>query len=268
MEVRLDSRALLRRVLVLLLAFELLLVYLDLVVTFFEALDHEALHDVCNIVLEGSLAGWFSSVQTLVVGLIALLVAVRVRAEPGSRRRATAWWIAAGFFAYMALDDGASLHEAVATAIEDAGKEAAAAGSPGVLGGVLQAFPSYPWQVLFLPALGSLGLFTAWWSLREMSRGPLRALVLAGFTCFALAVGIDFVEGLETPYRNLGAAYSLSEDTIPHASGIVEELTEMVGTTLLLYAYLAYLLDLCRDVRVRVVAGEPGSRDSHGGAVP
>jgi hypothetical protein len=267
-EVRLESRAILRRALVLLLAFEILLVYLDVVVTFFEALEHEALHDLCNIVLEGSLAAWFSSVQTLVVALITALIGVRVAAEPGARRRAVAWWIVAGFFAYMAMDDGSSLHEAVATAIEDAWREAAAAGEPGVLARALQAFPSYPWQVLLLPALGALGLFTAWWSVREMSRRSYRRLVLAGFACFALAVGIDFVEGLETPYRNLGAAWSLGEDTVPHASGIVEELIEMLGTTFLLYAYLAYLLDLCRDIRVRVVADDRRSWGSHGGIAP
>jgi len=251
-EVNLDGRAILRTLVVGLLLFEALLVYFDIVVTYYEALPHPPLQDLCNLVIEGSLGGWFSSVQTLVIGLVVVLVLARVRAEPGSRLRVVGWGIVAFFFIYMATDDGAAIHEAVATAFEDAEIAASAAGQGGIAARVLHAFPSYPWQILFLPFLGALGAFTVVFSFREMPRRSSRTLVAAGLLCFVLSVGIDFIEGMETPYERLTARFALHEDTIPHFSGVIEETIENVGSTLLLSAFLGHLLELCGDVRLRI----------------
>lgn len=251
-DVRLDEAGILRRVLVLLVAFELLLVYLDVVVAFFGAVEHEAVQDVCNIVLEGSLPGWFSSVQTLVVSLVVLLIALRVGSQPDSGRRALGWGVVAVFFFYMALDDGSGLHEAMGTAFEDAGRAAIAQGATGLGARLLQAFPSYPWQILFVPTLGAMGAFTLVFSHRQIPRRSRRLLIFAGIAIFAVAVGLDFIEGMQVPYERIGASLGLDGDTIPHASGLAEEFLEDFGTTLVLYAYLGHLLDLCRDVRLRV----------------
>jgi predicted membrane protein len=255
--VRLDGRAILRTLVVAMLLFEALLVYFDIVVTYYEAIPQQPLQDLCNLVIEGSLGGWFSSVQTLVVGLVVVLILARVRAEPGSRLRVLGWGIVAFFFLYMAADDGAAIHEAVGTAFEDTEIAATAAGQGGIAASVMHAFPSYPWQLLFLPFLGALGAFTVFFSFREMPRRRSRMLVAAGLLCFVVAVGIDFVEGMETPYDRLTVILALHEDTIPHFSGVIEETIENVGSTLLLCAFLGHLLELCGDVRLRIRPLDP-----------
>jgi len=234
-----DGPLFLRRVFVGLLLAELVIVCLDVVVTYYEAIAHHAVQDLCNMVIENSLSNWFSSVQALVVGLVLFLVGARVAGEAGSssRARAAAWAVVASFFVFLALDDGTGFHEAMGTWLED---------TRG-LGG----FPSYAWQILFVPLWGAWALFVLFWSRREMTRRGF-TLVLLGVACFVISVGIDFVEGMETPYEALTLRFSLHEDTIPHFSGVLEEFIEMLGTTLLLRAYLSHLLGLLGDVRVRV----------------
>jgi len=234
-----DGPLFLRRVFVSLILAELIIVYLDVVVTYYEVIAHHAVQDLCNMVIENSLSNWFSSVQALVVGLVLYLVCARVAGETGSssRGRAAAWAVVASFFVFMALDDGTGFHEAIGTWFED---------TRGVGG-----FPSYAWQILFVPLWGAWALFVLFFSQRELARRAF-VLVLLGVACFVASVGIDFVEGMETPYENLTLRFALHEDTIPHFSGVLEELTEMLGTTLLLRAYLGHLLGLMREVRVRV----------------
>jgi hypothetical protein len=232
--VSIDARALLRGTLVTLVGVELLLVYLDLVFTLYEAAGTGPLVDLCNLVAEGSLGGWFSSALALAVAFTALLVHVR--------ERGVGWAVVAGFFGYLALDDGAAVHEALGSSIAQAWPS-------------LRAFPSYAWQVVFGPPIALLAAFTAGWTLRRVRRRRLRILAVAGLALLAIAVGLDFVEGLEDPYVWATARFALHEDTVPHLSGVLEEWLEMLGVTLFLGAALGHLLDRCAAVVLRVDPG-------------
>lgn len=259
--VTLDSRRVLRTLAAALLVLELLLVYLDVVVTYFEAVRHEAIQDLCNLVLDSSMGNWFSSVQTLGVALALLLIFVRMRAEDAGRPSARGWAVLAGFFLYMAFDDGVFFHESVGTAIEDSLRTDPSGELTGLLrlaSHLVASFPSYPWQLVFLPFLGGLGVFVAIFTWRELNRSTTKRMALAGLLCFVVAVGLDYVEGLETPYATWTQRLFLHEDTIPHFSGVLEELIEMIGTTLLLYAFLDQLLWLCRDLRLRTIENDEG----------
>lgn len=257
-----DGNRLLRTVFAALVVVSLLWVYLDVVVTYYEAIDDVPLQDLCNLVVEGSMGAWFSSVQTLLVGIVLLLIAARESASREGRHQAIGWGIVALFFMYMAFDDGSGFHEAIGTSFENAFRSAADSGAGGPAARLLRAFPSYAWQILFVPPLGALGLFTVVWSFREMRRRSSRAMVLSGILCFVLAVALDFVEGIEVPYIELTARLGFHEDTIPHVSGLVEETLENFGTTLLLTAYLSYLLAVWEGVELRQVSRGAGSRSS------
>src|SRR6185436_14077041 len=111
------------------------------------------------------------------------------------------WTIVCAFFAYMALDDGSGLHEALGTAFEEAYRQAPA----GASAWLLSVFPSYAWQILFARLLAAGGAFTLWWSWRRMRDARLRRCVVVALACLVLAVGLDFVEGMETLDR-LGAS--------------------------------------------------------------
>ncbi|HJO37781.1 MAG TPA: hypothetical protein QF650_04180 [Vicinamibacterales bacterium] len=103
------------------------------------------------------------------------------------------------WFSYMTVDDGAQLHERIGTTVsilqEDAGSSA------------LDLFPSYTWQLVFLPLFGGLGLFMAAFLWRELQDRPARLAVIAAIGCLVVAVGLDFFEGLEEDHAwNLYAA--------------------------------------------------------------
>ena len=53
----------------------------------------------------------------------------------------------------MAVDDGAQLHERLGSTFKAMRED---------VGSSLDFFPSYPWQILFLPIFGTLGLFMLW----------------------------------------------------------------------------------------------------------
>jgi hypothetical protein len=157
----------------------------------------------------------------------------------------------------MAIDDGSKLHERIGSAFSSRVGD----------GTVLDAFPSYAWQLLFLPAFALLGLFTLVFLWRELGDRAGRLLLLGGISCFVAAVGLDFVEGLDPgypdhPYRWLAAQldmYHFSRrrfgrspyEVIAHFSKSIEETIEMFGTTLLWVAVLRHLASHPGEVRVR-----------------
>jgi hypothetical protein len=256
-----SSRRLLRAVLVGCVAVEIAFVLLDYFVSFAGGSDVAAIRRLFNITREDSLPGWFGPVQTLLLGLTLWLVwAVERRRRPSTWAPA-GWALVGGFFLYMAIDDGSKLHERLGTAFAR-GFEA---------GSALDAFPSYAWQALFLPAFALLGLFTLVFLWRELGDRTGRLLLSGGIACFVVAVGLDFVEGLDPglrdhPYRWLGRhldLYRMSRErfglspyeVIAHVSKAVEETLEMFGTTLLWIAVLRHLTSRIGDIRLRFTDG-------------
>lgn len=232
----------LRKVVVALVAVEALLVLLDVTFNFYGLVDDEGIQEMFNVARELSLGNWFSSVQEAAVGVTFWLVYLRER-EAGTRGWARRGWVVlAGLFLYVAADDGAQVHERVATAVADfftlTAQGGAALSEPvGWIGRLVEWFPSYPWQILFGPILGALGLFMVLFIGRRVDRRSALAIYL-GLFLFAAAQGQDFVEGLGTPYERATAALGLDPYTVPHFAKVAEEVTEMIGTTIVLAAAL------------------------------
>src|SRR4029079_1479108 len=84
----------------------------------------------------------------------AMLVTARPRAR--SRWRSLGWAVVAAFFTYMAIDDGTQFHERIGTAVSVMHRRGAGPQS----GDLFAAFPSYAWQIVFVPGLALLGAFT------------------------------------------------------------------------------------------------------------
>jgi hypothetical protein len=111
---------------------------------------------------------------------------------------------------------------------------------------------------------GMLLLVFLWSELRDRRA---RVLLLVALICLAVAVGLDFVEGLhETHPWNLDAhlarwldwdlaAESWFEhdgfEAVVHFSKSVEEFLEMLGNTLLWVAFLRHLSGRCREMELR-----------------
>ena len=132
----------------------------------------------------------------------------------------------------------------------------------------LEFFPSYAWQIVFVPIFGALGLAVAVFLWRELPDRLAMALVLAALSCFALAVGLDFIEGLDEDhpwnlYTILTAQTNIdgwSMDrfgrsgfaTLDHFARSLEEFLKMLAITLFWVVFLRHLTSVAQEIRMRL----------------
>jgi hypothetical protein len=260
-DVTVDLSGIARRVLIGCVAIEVALVVLDYHMNYGGLVDVGAIRRLFNIAREDGVASWFGSTQTMLLAVTVWLVARTVGARGGRAWEVSGWLVVAAFFAWMAIDDGAKVHERIGTT-------ARALSRGSALGGWLSAFPSYAWQVLFLPVFGALGLFTIGFLSLELDDWVGRALVIAGIGLFVVAVGMDFCEGLSrrhpyNPYEWLATFPAVVEfstarfhrpayDTMLHFSKSIEEFFEMLGNTLIWTAVLRHWARIANGLTVRV----------------
>ena len=257
-ELTIDSERLARRVLYFCIGAEILFVFLDYHVNYAEWTDIGAIRRMFNTAREDGLASWFATTQTLLAGLTLGLIYLSVKNGPGPRWKATGWLVLTLFFVYMAVDDGAQLHERLGSTFKAMREDA---------GSSLDFFPSYPWQILFLPIFGTLGLFMLWFLRNEFETRSSRVLLMFTISLQIFAVGMDFVEGLDEDHRwNLytiiSERYDLEPwtearfgetgyDTLRHFSKSIEEAVEMATISILWFLFLRYLSVVATDLRVR-----------------
>lgn len=229
---------------------ELSFVLLDYFVNYGKATQIGAMRRMTNIAREDGLASWFGTTQTLLAGLTLWLTYLLARGRGATRFTRTGWLILAGFFSYMAVDDGAQLHERLGStvkAMQARGGEAATA----------SFFPSYTWQVVFLPIFVGLGLFMVVFLHRTLTERWARGVVVAAAGCMACAVGLDFVEGLDAThplnaYTWLVHTFDLDPwaatrfgktgfEAVRHFSKSIEEALEMFAISLLWFVFLRNL---------------------------
>ena len=262
-EVRVRPRRVLWTVFAVCAGLEILFVVLDYFVNYRGSSSVGAIRRLTNITREDGLSGWFQPVQTLLVALTVWAIYVLERRLSPTRWQPLGWALVAAFFTYMAVDDGTKLHERVGTAFSAThGRDT-----------LLAAFPSYAWQVVFLPAFALLGAFTLLFLWQRIPDRWGRALVVAGLGCFVVAVGLDFVEGLPREHalnvqtwlidrldlyaaarRHFGRS---AFEVVAHFSKSLEETLEGLGTTLLWIALLRHLMHRTGEVRVGFGRVEP-----------
>lgn len=215
---------------------EVALVYLDLTVNWLAWSDSGAIRRLFNTTREDGLASWFAVSQTLLTALAAWLIVVVLHHQHATALRRLGWLVVAGFFSYMCIDDGAAVHERIGTAFQD---------TSGVEG-----FPSYAWQFLLLPFFALMGAFVLYFLWRELPTAAARARVAGAIGLFVVAVGMDFVEGLDDGYAWLAGAAGWEADAIRHFSKSLEEFVEMVGMTLFLVTFIGHLATLAPRLEV------------------
>jgi len=237
---------------------ELLFLLLDYHVNYGKLTTIGAVRRMSNIAREDGLASWFGTTQTLLVALTLWLTYVVVRQSPASSRfRRAGWAVLACFFSYMAIDDGAQLHERLGTAFKVVQRDS---------GNSLSFFPSYTWQLVFLPVFVAVGLFMVAFMWRELTSKRQRLLVLVASGCMAFAVGLDFIEGLDpahplNAYSWLASTFDLEVwanerfgksafATLRHFSKAIEEATEMLAISLLWFVFLSHLGTAAGNVRL------------------
>ena len=138
----------------------------------------------------------------------------------------------------MAIDDGAAVHERLGTAADEIANTS------------VGWFPSYTWQLVVFPFFAAMGLFILMFLWRQFTSTANRLCVLAALACLALAVGMDYFEGLENGYQWLINQTGWRLNVIQHFSKSAEEFLEMYAMTLLLISSIAHLVDQVRTIKL------------------
>ena len=128
------------------------------------------------------------------------------------------------FFTYMVIDDGAMVHERIGSAFKQANRDI--------------ELPSYTWQFVVAPLFIMMGVFMLGFLWKQGSSKVKRSWLLAALLCLALALVMDYVEGLDEGYRLLVEHLGWTEKTIAHFSKSIEEFLEMLGMSFLLILFL------------------------------
>ena len=134
---------------------------------------------------------------------------------------------------------------------------------------LLNTFPSYDWQIVFMPIFATMGFFTFGFMLRELDGWKPKLTVFLALSFLATAVVADFFEGLSqthplNPYTWAAQNWHLDYwtartfdmslyDTLIHFSRSLEECLEMFAMTLLWTVFLSHLVNQADGMRIRAI---------------
>ncbi len=179
-----------------------------------------------DLMRESSIPTAFAALQAMIACVIAGIIARVARKNGSTKRRWLGWLGVMAIFLIIAADDAAAIHERVNAIVSLELIER------------LQ-YPSYPWHVIFVPFFVVALLVTLWTVRADLTLTLAQKISLVvALLCFALSQSFDFAEGWEMMTRTLG-------DPIPTQLTqmmLVEEIMEMIGTTLFIYVFLTTLL--------------------------
>ena len=250
--IEVDATRLISILLIVLIGCEILFVIGDELFNIRRAVPLGPVRRFFDITLEDSVASWFAITQTWMVGLTAALIYVVVAADDKERWRRVGWVVIALFFMYMAMDDGAKFHERVGSSVRRIIQgENAQSGSRQI-----GFFPSYTWQLVFLPIFAAFGLFLLAFLNKELRSMRAKLTVVMAIGLFALAVIADFFEGIDSQhpldlYSWISTTWDLNPDAVVHYSKVLEEFMEMLAISLLWVVFLRHLVEIAPEVQLR-----------------
>ena len=213
-------------------AIPLVLIVLDYAFNRSGLIEAVEVRTIFNPTREDSLINWVSSLQELAIGVVAALIYAHGRiTQSGSPWMRRGWLFIALLFAYVSIDDGMSVHERVGTALANWNPD-----------GVVDLYPSYPWQLIFVPLFGAAGLVMLFVLYGQLSWGQL-LFFCVGVGMIMFAQSLDFIEG---------SSIVLS-DAMSHFQKAIEEAIEMSGMALIFFAFARHLVTVTRGRRLRFV---------------
>jgi len=224
-----------------------------------------------NTAREDGFASWFGTTQTLFVGLTVGLIWLIIKNFETTKLRKYGWLILTCFFLYMTVDDGVKIHERLGSAFKKYETQKSRQGETTLGKKALNFFPSYSWQVVFLPFFAAMGLFMLWFFWQEFDfRG--RMAILAVIALWVTAVSMDFIEGLDkdhplNAYTWIKNHIDLADftrntfkkrpyDTLRHFSKSIEECIEMLGMSILWVTCLRHLTQITNGFKVQFNDGK------------
>ncbi len=231
-----SPKSFIRRAFIVMLSSEVFILLSDLFLNHQRWISSRPLRRFFNITREDSLANWFSSMQSLLVALVLLAIFIVVINQKKTSKKSWGWLLIGFFFAFMSLDDGSKLHERIGSYFGDLSE------SGGFLMSLFDLLPSYGWQIILGPVFIFIGLYIAWFLWRQLRTKKQICYVAFALILFAVAMGLDFVEGLDIA----------SMDDYKHYMKAVEEFFEMFANTLFLVTFLDYLFYQQKKIQINL----------------
>ena len=226
-----------------LFSIEVLLFVLDYMIYWQEASSRESIRDMFSTTEEHSIAGWFAATQTFVVAMAAWAIAVLNRYSAALRWRRYGWILIAALFTYLSVDDGAAIHEHLGGGLKQ---------TPGI-GDAINAYSSYSWHIVILPFFIAMGFFMLFFLWKELSHRNEKIGILAAFSCLAIAVIQDYIEGTTEEYDWFEIHYGMDSSAILHFAKSLEESLEMLGMTIFLIVFLSHLMRTWHTIKLKFI---------------
>lgn len=221
---------------------EINLVLLDFVFNHLKLIDFKPIRQLFNMELEGSLANWVSSIVYLSVGISLWLVTFQSKYILKQKFKSIIWSLIALFFTYLSVDDGASIHERVGTTLKLFYDKYEWNPKHKLLHYVINEFPSYYWQVIFIPILAISSIFILLFLWKELKSFKIFLFVGFAFFIMAFAQALDYLEGIRYTYPLIENNFNFNPKTIRHYSKVFEEFLEMFGMTILMSVFTNHFL--------------------------
>ncbi|MCK5876198.1 MAG: hypothetical protein KAG43_01080 [Candidatus Marithrix sp.] len=236
---------------------QIFLIICDYIFNYEDIFDEKSIRRIWNIARENSIPTWFSSMQAQALGITVFLIAA-VQSRYISWLKLSIWILIGMFFLWIGIDDMAEIHEKLGGALRRMATKDDAEWTGTI--GLLLKNPSFAWHTFIAPFFALCGLliavflWTAFWKL------DLTRYLVLGFSCWIVAQGIDFIEGLD----NIDEFYILIKDTldikykygVSHTFKVVEEELEMLGTTLLWVGFLYYFAHISNGLQIHLKSSE------------
>lgn len=177
---------------------------------------------------EGNVPTWYSAATLLLCSLLLALIATVKRKEndPDTRR----WQLLALLFLYLSVDEAACLHELTVKPLQAVLR---------IQGGML----FYAWVIPGATLVAAVGLFYLQF-LRRLPAKTRNLFVLAAALFVGGALELELPEGWY-------AARHGRDNVVLAAIATAQEVLEMTGVAVFLYALLDYLATHVRTVQVR-----------------
>lgn len=239
----LDSKQILWTVFGICLGIVILLFSLDWVINWQEVGSRVSIRKMFSTVDEHSIAGWFAATLTFVVAMAAWAIVILYQNSHATSWQRVGWIVIAVLFSYLSVDDGAAIHEHLGGGLKQT----------AVVGDVINTYSSYSWHIVILPFFAAIGLFILVFLWDDLNHRHERIGILAAFSCLALAVGQDYIEGTIEEYDWFEATYGIDSPTILHFAKSLEECLEMLGMTLFLVVFLSHLMHSWPSIRLRFI---------------
>ncbi|MEM7392772.1 MAG: hypothetical protein AAF492_10525 [Verrucomicrobiota bacterium] len=258
-EFKLSGRKFVRNIVLFFVFLEFVGFLLDYFINYRKIIDIDPIRSLCNITREDCIQTWIGVTQTFLVGLTLWFIVILRKKQGASLWRLFGWSFLALFFTYMAFDDGTFFHERMGTAFDDIFDKPVPQGQEANIGNkMVDIFPSYYWQILYIPPLALTALFMIYFIWFEIRSFKSLFVVCVALGLFVAAVGLDFIEGLhrnhewniwgmlrspELDLKTFELFGRSSFETMVHFGKSVEETIEMLANTLLWGVFLTYLVD-------------------------